>query len=171
VSEEEVIGMHYFDLCPPKGDRETCPVNQVLEGREMVPFVQEVHVGDRPRWFERSASPIHDEKGQVEYVVEIIRDISTEQMLEEEKLQSSKLQGIVELAGTVAHEINSPLFAALGTAQLLAEEQEETELGEELAVIIRNLKNIGELTEKMTSMTGFSRREYVGARKILSLKK
>ena len=91
-------------------------------------------------------------------------------MLEAEKMESSRLQGIVELAGTVAHEINSPLFAALGTAQLLAEDHEQTELGEELAVIIRNLKKIGELTEKMTTMTGYSSRDYVGTRNILSFK-
>ena len=171
VVEEDIIGMHYRDLCSRKEEQGICPVNQVLEGGEMVPLVQQLRVGEQTYWFERSASPIHGEDGSVEYVVEIIRDITTDRMLEAEKLQRSKLQGIVELAGTVAHEINSPLFAALGTAQLIAEEHENTELCEELTVIIRNLKTIGELTKKMTTMTGFSRQEYVGSSNILSFKK
>nr|WP_320012078.1 GAF domain-containing protein [uncultured Desulfobulbus sp.] len=171
VAEEEIIGMHYRDLCSQKEEHSIFPVNQLLEGGEMVPLVQQLRVGEQTYWFERSASPIHGKDGSIEYVVEIIRDITTDRMFEAEKLQRSKLQGIVELAGTVAHEINSPLFAALGTAQLIAEEHEDTALSEELTVVIRNLKIIGELTKKMTTMTGFSRQEYVGSRNILSFKK
>jgi signal transduction histidine kinase len=134
----------------------------------MRPFVQEFRSADQSQWFERTASPVFDADGQVEYVVEIIRDITSEHMLEAEKIQSGKLQGIVELAGAVAHEINSPLFAALGTAELLIEDCQQPELREELAVIIRNLRQIGELTRKMTAMTGYTSREYVGERKIVS---
>lgn len=170
MDEQEILGIHYDELCSSEDVNRPCPVLQILNGEEMRPFVQEYRLGEQPRWYERSASPIVGDDGQVEYVVEIIRDITSEHMLEAEKMHNSRLQGIVELAGTVAHEINSPLFAALGTAQLLAEDHDQTEVGEELAVIIRNLKQIGELTEKMTSMTGFSSREYVGARNILSLK-
>ncbi|MGD9949527.1 MAG: GAF domain-containing protein [Desulfobulbus sp.] len=170
VVEENILGLHYGELCSSEGNNSPCPVDQILAGQEMRPFVQEYHLEDQSRWFERSAAPVMGDDGRVEYVVEIIRDITSEHMLEAEKLQNSRLQGIVELAGTVAHEINSPLFAALGTAQLLAEDHEQTELGEELAVIIRNLKKIGQLTEKMTSMTGFSSQKYVGTRNILSFK-
>ncbi len=57
---------------------------------------------------------------------------------------------------------------ALGTAELLIEDCQQPELREELAVIIRNLRQIGELTRKMTAMTGYTSREYVGERKIVS---
>ena len=169
VKEEEIVGLLYDELCSSTDINRPCPVDQILTGQEMQPYLQENRQGQQPRWFERCASPIVGEDGHVEYVVEIIRDVTSERMLETEKMESSRLQGIVELAGTVAHEINSPLFAALGTAQLLADEHEQSELGEELAVIIRNLKKIGALTAKMTAMTGFSSQEYVGARNILSL--
>ncbi len=168
-TEREVVGTHYTALCQAGEGEAACPVDQILQGEEMRPFVQEFRSDDQLRWFERTASPIHDDSGRVAYVIEIIRDITSEHMLEAEKIQSGKLQGIVELAGTVAHEINSPLFAALGTAQLLAEDALPAEAQEELAVIIRNLKQIGDLTQKMTAMTGFTSREYVGKSKILSL--
>ena len=164
--ESEVLGTHYGELC--RAAEGICPVDQILQGEEMRPFVQEFRSDDQSRWLERTASPIHDAGGSVEYVIEIIRDITSEHLLAEEKNQSGKLQAIIELAGTVAHEINSPLFAALGTAQLLAEDNLQPEVSEELAVIVRNLKQIGELTRKMASMTGFTSRDYVGESKILS---
>lgn len=105
--------------------------------------------------------------GEVEYVIEVIRDITSKRQLEQEHLERVKLQGVVELAGTVAHEINSPLFAALGTAQLLEEELESEELTKDVETIIRNLKKIGELTRKMTTMIGFESRDYVGETKIV----
>jgi len=167
--EAEVLGMDYGDLCSGAGGNTVCPVDQVLQDRKMMPLVQEFSSGDQQRWFERTASPLYDAEGHVEYVIEIIRDITSEHMLAEEKVQSSKLQGIVELAGTVAHEINSPLFAALGTAQLLVEESETIEMIDELEIIIRNLQQISALTQKMTAMTGFTGKEYVGTSTILSL--
>jgi hypothetical protein len=44
------------------------------------------------------------------------------------------------------------------------------ELAADVRTIIRNLKNIGELTRKMTTMTGFESRDYVGDTKIGNLK-
>jgi PAS domain S-box-containing protein len=169
--EAEVLGMDYSDFCQCFTGNACCPVDQILQEEKMMPLVQEWCSGDQQHWFERTALPIYEANGQIEYVIEIIRDITSEHMLEEEKIQSGKLQGIVELAGTVAHEINSPLFAALGTAQLLLEDSEQPEVVEELEVIIRNLKQISELTEKMSSMTGFISREYVGTNRILTLTK
>ena len=167
-TEAEVLGMDYGELCSVSMGNVSCPVDQILQDRKMMPLVHEFRSGDQQQWFERTASPLYDPEGRIEYVIEIIRDITSEHLLAEEKIQSGKLQGIVELAGTVAHEINSPLFAALGTAQLLAEENEQSAMVEELGIIIRNLQQISELTQKMTSMTGFTGREYVGTSTILS---
>jgi two-component system, NtrC family, sensor kinase len=164
--ETEVLGTHYGELCHAADG--VCPVDQIFQGEEMRPFVQEYRSEDQSGWLERTASPIRDASGNIAYVIEIIRDITSEYLLAEEKNQRGRLQAIVELAGTVAHEINSPLFAALGTTQLLVEENLQPEVSEELAVIIRNLQQIGELTRKMAAMTGFTSREYVGKSKILS---
>ena len=65
--------------------------------------------------------------GEVEYVIEIIHDITAERRLKSAEAERVKLAGVIELAGTVAHEINSPLFVALGTAQLLQEDAQSEE--------------------------------------------
>ncbi len=169
--EKELLGVDYRSLwqdqdCPA----EKCPVELVLATGQTASYEHQLVKDDGTHWVERTASPMLDDAGQVEYVIEVIRDITAKRQLEQEHLERVKLQGVVELAGTVAHEINSPLFAALGTAQLLEEELESKELADDVQTIIRNLKKIGELTKKMTTMTGFESRDYVGETKIVILR-
>jgi PAS domain S-box-containing protein len=169
--ENELLGADYHSLWQENHcARENCPVEQVLQTGMAASYEHQVMKDDGPHWVERTASPMLDERGEVEFVIEVIRDITAKRQLAQEHLERVKLQGVVELAGTVAHEINSPLFAALGTAQLLEEDLDSTELIADVQTIIRNLKAIGALTQKMTSMTGFESRDYVGETKIGELR-
>jgi signal transduction histidine kinase len=74
------------------------------------------------------------------------------------------------MAGSAAHQLNSPLFAALGTAQLLRDDLKAGEALDDLDMIIRNLKEIAELTHKMTKVTGYESTPYVGNTTIVELK-
>ena len=169
-SEAEVLGMEYYDLCPVEQGENVCPADTVLKEGKLVTFTHSQNIDGEMRWIERSASPMLGNDGQVDYVVEIIRDVTERKQFEEEQMERVKLQGVVDLAGTVAHEINSPLFAALGTAQLMEDDLEDEEQINDVKMIIRNLKTISELTKKMTTMTGFERREYVGDVSIVEFK-
>jgi PAS domain S-box-containing protein len=169
--ENELLGSDYHSLWQGHDCiAENCPVEKVLATGQTASHEHQLIKDDGPHWVERTASPMLGENGKVEFVIEVIRDITAKRQLEQEHLERVKLQGVVELAGTVAHEINSPLFAAMGTAQLLEEEMESAGLIQDVQTIIRNLKTIGELTRKMTAMTGFESRDYVGATKIAELR-
>jgi PAS domain S-box-containing protein len=168
--EGEILGMEYKDLCPAMNEVKVCPVDQVITTGKPATYEHKMELEDGEHWFERTASPMFDENGEVEFVIEFIRDITMKKKLEQEHMERVELQGVVELAGTVAHEINTPLFAALGTAQILEEDIGDQELVSDVQTIIRNLKNISELTRKMTAMTGFESREYVGDTNIVEFK-
>ncbi len=167
--EAEVLGMEYSRLCRREGEGEICPVDQVLLSGQMAGIVQQIEEEDGPHWCERMATPMLNGDGEVEFVIEIIRDITAQRRLEEEQGERSKLEGVIEMAGTVAHEINSPLFAALGTAQLLESDLSGGEYEEDIATVVRNLKSISVLTAKMSAMTGYRSREYVGETRIVVL--
>jgi PAS domain S-box-containing protein len=170
-SENELLGSDYHDLWHDEEcEEEECPVSRVLKTGKVAAFTHKSMQEDKEYWYERTASPMLSPAGEIEYVIEVIRDITAKRQLEEEQLKRVKLQGVVELAGTVAHEINTPLFAALGTAQLLEEDLEKQELLDDVGTIVRNLKEIGELTKRMTSMTGFESRDYVGDTKIVKMR-
>ncbi|MBM9518935.1 GAF domain-containing protein [Desulforhopalus vacuolatus] len=169
--ETELLGSSYDTLWQNQDcDIMECPISRVLRTEKSTAFTHKTIQNDKVNWCERTASPIRGPDGKIEYVIEVIRDITAQKQLEEEQLERVKLQGVVELAGTVAHEINSPLFAALGTAQFLEEDLKEQELIDDMGTIIRNLKEIRVLTGKMTSMTGFESRDYVGDTKIVKIK-
>jgi len=170
LEEADILGMEYHELCSANKDGSACPVDDVLRTGKPATYEHKVKLEDGEHWLERTASPMFDDDGNVEFVIEIIRDITTKRALEKEQMERVELQGVVELAGTVAHEINTPLFAALGTAQILEEDIEKQELIADVQTIIRNLKNISELTKKMTDMTGFERKDYVGEANIVEFK-
>jgi two-component system, NtrC family, sensor kinase len=167
-TEGDILGSDYLALCPEV--HQPSLVEQALASGEPASLSMRMKSNQGPHWCERSVTPMRDGQGRVEYVIEVIRDITDQRRLAQELAQRSKLEGVIELAGTVAHEINSPLFAALGTAQLMEADLESgSELAEDLATVIRNLKTIGEMTRKMTTMTGYRHRKYVGQTKIVEL--
>ena len=77
--------------------------------------------------------------GRVDYVVESLRDVTAEHELSE----------VWRRHRAFCHEISNPLFAALGTAELMANEVPEGAMANELSVVIRNLKHIDALTRQM----------------------
>jgi two-component system, NtrC family, sensor kinase len=170
-TEAEILGRHYQSVSPwqAKG-RAACPVDTILSGRQPITVLDQLTVNDEPQWFERHLVPILGNDGKVNFVVEAVRDITGQKLLEQEKMERMKLQGVIEMAGTAAHELNSPLFAALGTAQLLRDDLPSQEMIDEMDMIIRNMKKMSSLTREMTTVTGFESKEYVGETKIVSLK-
>jgi len=170
-TEVETLGRLYQFVSPwQTPETLDCPVTTVLTKRQPITVHDHIDGETGPQWFERHLAPILDTDGTVSFVVEAVRDITDQKLLEQEKMERMKLQGVIEMAGTAAHELNSPLFAALGTAQLLRDDLPTEEMIEEMDMIIRNMKTMSDLTRKMTSVTGFESKEYVGETKIVTLK-
>jgi len=172
--ESEILGELYDKIVPwGSNGSHACPIDTIFEEHNPLSILD--HLGgqgttDESKWYERHLTPIIGRDGKVDFVIEAVRDITDQQLLEQEKMERMKLEGVVEMAGTAAHELNSPLFAALGTAQLLRDDLTSEEMIEEVDMIIRNMKKMGELTRAMTEATGFESQDYVGDTKIVSLK-
>ena len=166
-TEAETLGRPYQSVSPwlttPNAE---CPVSAVLTSRKPITVLNRQDALTGPKWFERHLAPILDNEGEVSFVVEAVRDVTDQKLLDQEKMERMKLQGVIEMAGTAAHELNSPLFAALGTAQLLRDDLISTEMINEMDTIIRNMKKMSDLTRKMTEVTGFESRQYVGGQRL-----
>jgi two-component system NtrC family sensor kinase len=73
----------------------------------------------KAREIELRTYPLENQDGVIDRVIEIARDITERRKMEATLVQSAKLAAVGELAAGVAHEINNPLTAVYGNAQML----------------------------------------------------
>ena len=90
----------------------------------------------------------------------------------EKAIEKEKRKAIMAMAGTVAHEINSPLFSALGTSQLMQDEfNPNSGPYNDLNFIIRNLEEIKQMVKKISAIENPKMKAYVGDSVIVDLEK
>ena len=86
--------------------------------------------------------------------------------------QREKRKAVAAMAGAVAHEMNTPLFAALGTAQLLQEDFEEGSAPHaDLAQIIASLQQLKAMVRRIASIEEVVVKSYVGGEEIMDIEK
>ena len=69
--------------------------------------------------------PVFNENADIYAVINHIKDVTEQCKMEAQLMQSGKLAAIGEMAAGVAHELNSPMTAILGNAQMLLRDLEE----------------------------------------------
>ena len=115
---------------------------------------------------------VFDPDGKIDFVIGTIQDITAHIRLREEQRIRERLQGVLEMSGAAVHELNTPVFAALGTAKMLLKDLPQTgEQYNDAQTITRNLKLISDLTRKMTRITRYEAKAYVGKTKIVDIQK
>ncbi|KAA3654556.1 MAG: response regulator [Chloroflexi bacterium] len=130
---------------------EHCGVALTLETRQAKVWTNSwVEADHLPREWDVSAYPIPSKQTDSARAVILWQDRTEERRLESSLLQAGKLAAIGQLAAGVAHEINNPLTAVNGNAQILKlmippedENYESVDLisraGEQAARVVRGL--------------------------------
>jgi signal transduction histidine kinase len=99
------------------------------------------------------------------------RQILRRELAEKELLHHERLQGVVEMAGAVCHEMNQPLMAISGYSELLLMDlDEKDQLGEKLTKIKEQVDRLGRITLKLMNITKYETKDYIES-KIIDIDK
>ena len=96
-----------------------CPVERALTGERVEMSIVSAPAGGKARYFDVTATPIEDSKGEQNRALLFLRDVTEKRLQELQLMQAEKLSSIGVLAAGVAHEINNPLSSVAGYAEAL----------------------------------------------------
>ncbi|RYD60560.1 MAG: PAS domain S-box protein, partial [Verrucomicrobiaceae bacterium] len=118
---EDVIGKSLEMLLPPEcRDEHARTLTTIRRGGSLANYeTLRLRKDGKKISVSISESPIRSESGIVTGLSSIARDITERKRLEEELLQSQKMDAVGRLAGGIAHDFNNVLTAILGYSDLL----------------------------------------------------
>ncbi len=156
---EEAIGRHVYMLIPPDRLNELGQsLASVSRGESLVNFeTLQVRKDGKRICVSLTESPIRNEAGKITGISSIARDITDNKRLEEQFLQSQKMEAVGRLAGGVAHDFNNILTAILGYSDLLLAQMNSTH---PMHKGVSEIRRAGEFAATLThQLLAFSRRQ------------
>lgn len=165
-SRDEVLGHGCEFLRGPGTDAAYhSQLRQALEsGSELVSEVLTYRKDGTSFWNEISIFPVHDASGALTRVVGVHTDISQRRRLEEQFLQSQKLEALGHLAGGVAHDFNSLLTVINGYSEMI---KEGLAPDSPLIPMLEEIRRAGQRSAELTQqLLASSRRQVLAPRRL-----
>ena len=90
--------------------------------------------------------------------------------LQAEVAMRQKLQGVLEMAGAICHELNQPLYVVSGYSEMLLQDLDENDPhAETIRTIKTEIDRIGEITRKIMHITQYRTKDYLGGQAIVDI--
>src|SRR6185437_9908547 len=100
--------------------------------------------------FSVNLSPMRNPAGEVNSIVAVMTDITDVAMLQAKLMHTEKMAAVGQLVSGVAHEVNNPLTAILGFADLLLENPETSMAAkDDLEVIVQEAQRTREIVQNL----------------------
>jgi len=99
--------------------------------------------------FRASARPLHDEMGRTTGVIASVRDITEQQRLQQQLIQSERLAAMGQMIAGVAHELNNPLTAILGVTELMRDQTTDENAHRQLDLAHRQARRAAHIVESL----------------------
>ncbi len=157
-TEEELLGRDILPLVH-EDDHETTArsLASLPEPPHRSYHEQRVMTSEGWRWLAWSNRAVLDAAGKMEAVTAVGRDITPRRKLEEQLIQSQKMQAVGLLAGGIAHDFNNLLHAMLNNLEFVCQEfQPEGQTRQDLEQVRRGVDKAMTLTRQLLA---FSRQQ------------
>jgi PAS domain S-box-containing protein len=135
-------------------------------------FETKVQCADRQRRdFLFSLAPVIDAQDALSGSVAVLADLTEKNRAAADRFQKEKLEGVLETAGAVCHELNQPLQALSGYIELMAMKFSGHESTPYLEKITTQIGRMREITDKLQGITRYETTDYSGQTKIIDIHK
>ena len=177
ISRAEIIGRRSQDLTD-QIPSELAALYQLNERKMLLKggvqsFEAEVPCGSGiRREFLFSIAAVNNDDGHGIGSVGVMLDLSEKNRAARDRFQKEKLQGVLETAGAVCHEMNQPLQTILGHTELsLADISPDNPAYLSLTKISKQIDRMAEITHKLQSITHYETMDYDSKTKIIDIHK
>jgi two-component system NtrC family sensor kinase len=101
------------------------------------------------RLFRASARPLHDETGRTTGIIASARDITDQQRLQQQLIQTERLAAMGQMIAGVAHELNNPLTAILGVTELMRDQTGDENSRRQLDLAHRQARRAAHIVQSL----------------------
>ncbi|ABF40777.1 signal transduction histidine kinase, nitrogen specific, NtrB [Candidatus Koribacter versatilis Ellin345] len=107
---------------------------------------------DRVVRYNVTLSPMRDESGNVTSIIALMTDITDASMLQAKLIHSEKMAAVGQLVSGVAHEVNNPLTAIMGYADLLTSSPDiPPDARRDLGIILQEAQRTKQIVQNLLS--------------------
>ncbi len=146
-----------------------CPLSKALESGK-VQVLEHQNPFTR-NWFLITFTPLKEPDGHCCQTAVLFMDITESKGAEQAKMERERLQGMLEMAGAVSHELSQPLQAMLGWSEIMLARKIPEPYRKYLLSVTRQVEVVKELISQINNITKYARKDYPGSLSIIDIKK
>ncbi|MDZ7362521.1 MAG: ATP-binding protein [candidate division KSB1 bacterium] len=148
----QVRGEHCFEMCQGMPQRcSFCRADTVFQlgGRASTFCTKPAFAGQEDRMLEIYDFPLYNEKGEIDQVIEYVKDVTQAVKMQENLERAQRLAEIGNMAAIVAHEVRNPLNAIRGAVHYLKGECHDENLCSYLKLIEEQVQRVSKVTANL----------------------